>query len=45
MFHFGTYANDGKIYQTKFYNLDTVIFVEYRINSQDATKFLGSIKR
>jgi prophage maintenance system killer protein len=32
-------ANDGKIYQTKFYNLDAIISVGYRVNSQNATKF------
>jgi hypothetical protein len=32
-------ANDGKTYQTKFYNLDAVISVGYRVNSQKATHF------
>ncbi len=32
-------ANDGKVYQTKFYNLDIIISVGYRVNSQNATKF------
>jgi len=32
-------ALDGKIYQTKFYNLDAIISVGYRVNSQQATHF------
>ncbi|MFA5326361.1 MAG: virulence RhuM family protein [Prolixibacteraceae bacterium] len=32
-------APDGKIYQTKFYNLDAIISVGYRVNSQQATHF------
>ncbi|MGV8091801.1 MAG: RhuM family protein [Mangrovibacterium sp.] len=32
-------ANDGKVYQTKFYNLDAIISVGYRVNSQYATQF------
>ncbi len=32
-------ANDGKIYQTKFYNLDAIISVGYRVNSRQATHF------
>lgn len=32
-------ANDGKTYQTKFYNLDAIISVGYRVNSQNATQF------
>jgi len=32
-------ANDGKKYKTKFYNLDVIISVGYRVNSQKATKF------
>lgn len=32
-------APDGKIYQTKFYNLDAIISVGYRVNSQQATYF------
>ncbi len=27
-------ANDGKVYQTKFYNLDAIISVGYRVNLQ-----------
>lgn len=34
-----TTAEDGKTYQTKYYNLDAVISVGYRINSQQATQF------
>ncbi len=32
-------APDGKKYKTKFYNLDTIISVGYRVNSQKATQF------
>lgn len=32
-------ATDGKKYNTKFYNLDAVISVGYRVNSMQATKF------
>ncbi len=32
-------ADDGKTYQTKFYNLDAIISVGYRVNSQMATQF------
>ncbi len=32
-------ARDGKNYQTKFYNLDVIISVWYRVNSKKATKF------
>lgn len=34
-----TTAADGKIYQVEFYNLDAVISVGYRVNSQRATQF------
>ncbi|MEK7526012.1 MAG: virulence RhuM family protein [Patescibacteria group bacterium] len=34
-----TTASDGKFYRTKFYNLDAVIAVGYRVNSQRATQF------
>ncbi len=34
-----TTATDGKNYQTKFYNLDAIISIGYRINSQRATQF------
>lgn len=34
-----TTASDGKVYKTKFYNLDAVIAVGYRVNSQRATQF------
>ena len=34
-----TTAEDGKIYQTNFYNLDAIIAVGYRVNSKKATKF------
>ena len=32
-------ATDGKKYQTKYYNLDTIIAVGYRVNSKRATQF------
>lgn len=32
-------AEDGKIYETKFYNLDAIISVGYRVNSSKATQF------
>lgn len=32
-------ADDGKNYQTKFYNLDAIISVGYRVNSKRATVF------
>lgn len=32
-------ADDNKIYQTKFYNLDAIISVGYRVNSKQATFF------
>ncbi|MCK5061447.1 virulence RhuM family protein [Candidatus Parcubacteria bacterium] len=34
-----TTADDGKNYQTNFYNLDAIISVGYRVNSQTATQF------
>lgn len=32
-------ADDGKTYQTQFYNLDAIISVGYRVNSSQATAF------
>jgi len=32
-------ANDGKIYSTKFYNLDVIISVGYRVKSKRGTQF------
>ena len=32
-------AEDGKNYKTKFYNLDAIIAVGYRVNSKRATQF------
>ncbi len=32
-------GNDGKNYRTKFYNLDAIIAVGYRVNSKQATTF------
>ncbi|RAP51804.1 MAG: cell filamentation protein Fic, partial [Methanosphaera sp. rholeuAM130] len=34
-----TTAQDNKKYKTKFYNLDVIISVGYRINSKNATQF------
>lgn len=34
-----TTASDGKKYKTKFYNLDAIISVGYRVNSKRATSF------
>lgn len=36
---FRTTANDGKSYETNFYNLDAIISVGYRVNSKQATQF------
>ncbi len=36
---FLTTAKDGKKYKVKFYNLDAIISVGYRVNSQRATQF------
>src|SRR5690349_20650814 len=36
---FRTTAVDGKSYLTNFYNLDAIISVGYRVNSQKATSF------
>lgn len=36
---FSTTAADGKNYKTKFYNLDAIIAVGYRVNSSKATQF------
>ncbi|MDO9542184.1 MAG: RhuM family protein [Kiritimatiellia bacterium] len=32
-------ASDGKVYKTKFYNLDVIISIGYRVNSTQATQF------
>jgi hypothetical protein len=32
-------AQDGKKYKTKFYNLDAIISIGYRVNSKEATQF------
>ncbi len=32
-------AEDGKMYNTQFYNLDAIISVGYRVNSRQATQF------
>lgn len=32
-------ATDGKVYKTKFYNLDAILSVGYRVNSINATMF------
>jgi len=36
---FLTTAKDGKNYKTKYYNLDAIISVGYRVNSKKATQF------
>ena len=36
---FSATATDGKKYNTKFYNLDAIISVGYRVNSSKATQF------
>ncbi len=36
---FSVTASDGKNYKTKFYNLDAIIAVGYRVNSKQATEF------
>ncbi|MDR1939246.1 MAG: virulence RhuM family protein [Clostridiales bacterium] len=36
---FSATANDGKNYNTQFYNLDAIIAVGYRVNSKRATNF------
>lgn len=36
---FETTAADGKNYRTRFYNLDAIIAVGYRVNSYEATQF------
>ena len=36
---FSVTASDGKTYKTKHYNLDAIISVGYRVNSQRATQF------
>ena len=32
-------ADDGKAYKTKFYNLDAILSIGYRVNSKQATQF------
>jgi hypothetical protein len=36
---FSATASDGKNYKTKFYNLDAIIAVGYRVNSKQASQF------
>lgn len=36
---FSVTATDGKNYKTKFYNLDAIIALGYRVNSKEATQF------
>ena len=38
-------ASDGKNYNTKFYNLDAIIAVGYRVNSLRATQFPQPFRR
>lgn len=37
--NFAHTAEDGKVYQSNFYNLDAIIAVGYRVNSRRATRF------
>jgi len=37
--NFRTTAQDGKLYNTKFYNLDVIISVGYRVKSKQGTQF------
>jgi len=37
--NFRTTAEDGKKYEVKFYNLDAILSVGYRVNSRQATQF------
>ncbi|OGX08854.1 MAG: cytochrome C biogenesis protein CycH [Omnitrophica WOR_2 bacterium GWA2_37_7] len=37
--NFAHTASDGKLYKTKFYNLDAIISVGYRVNSKQGTQF------
>ena len=37
--NFRTTASDGKSYDTKYYNLDVIISVGYRVKSQQGTQF------
>lgn len=37
--NFRSTASDGKIYETRFYNIDAIIAVGYRVNSKQATAF------
>lgn len=43
--NFAHTASDGKTYQTKFYNLDVIISVGYRVKSQRGTQFRLWAKR
>jgi len=37
-------AKDGKVYDVKYYNLDAIISVGYRVNSKQATELFGQEK-
>jgi hypothetical protein len=36
---FATTANDGKVYQVEYYNLDMILSIGYRVDSKEATNF------
>jgi len=40
--NFRTTATDGKEYQVKYYNLDMIISVDYRVKSQQAHREISS---
>jgi len=37
-------ADDGKTYKTKFYNLEAILSVGYRVNSRQATQLIKRMK-
>ena len=42
IWNFQTTATDGKEYQVKYYNLDMIISVDYRVKSQQAHREISS---